>query len=140
MKHVLRFLVAAAIIGGLFYLGVWVFGWNRMVSDFWPVDKGTVSPNLLASLIVGTIVTLFTTVFYKPAQRAISNWFHRRNAALHAKLDASIALSQHIIKNSRAIPNDHGVDIPPAGVPKQTAQGQVQVPVQAPQGQTQQQS
>ena len=120
MKHILRFLVAAAIIVGLSYLCIALWGWSRFVGDFWPVDSARVAPNILASLVIGVIVTVFTTVFYKPARDAINNWYHKRTSSLHAKLDASLALQQHIIKHSRAIPTDHGVDIPPAGPPQQT--------------------
>jgi hypothetical protein len=82
--------------------------WLRLQSDFWPVDKATVAPNIVASIIIFDVVTLTAALFYPPFKKALDKGLSRHtkaitshvsaeNADLHAKLD-------HIIKHHPDIP------------------------------------
>ena len=82
---------------------------NRLGQDFWPIDAGRVSPNLLASLIQWAIILIAASLLYPPFRRAVDKWLrvhlheHRQAmddhlADLHKKLD-------HIIHHSTDIPD-----------------------------------
>jgi len=43
----------------------------RLQSDFWPIDKSTVAPNILASIIQAVIVVTVMAVFYPPFRKAL---------------------------------------------------------------------
>jgi ABC-type Fe3+ transport system permease subunit len=81
----------------------------RLQSDFWPIDKATVAPNLLASFIIADVATLAAALFYPPFKKALDRGLSRHTAVitshvsaendeLHAKLD-------HIIKHHPDIPD-----------------------------------
>jgi hypothetical protein len=85
---------------------VWLL--SRLQSDFWPVDKATVAPNILASIVQAIVVALVVYLLYPRFRRAVDRWVkghlhdHRKAmdvhlAELHRKVD-------HLIEHS---------DIPP---------------------------
>lgn len=62
MKPMLRAILAGALLGSLvlmattgFFIGVW--GWQRFLQDFWPLDSSRVGPNLVASVVTIILVT-----------------------------------------------------------------------------------
>jgi hypothetical protein len=74
----------------------------RLQSDFWPVDKASVSPNILASVIIFDIVTLTAALFYPPFKKALDRGLSRHTVKmtshvtvelgkLHEKIDAQHA-------------------------------------------------
>lgn len=82
---------------------------QRLQSDFWPVDKSTVAPNILASIIQAIVVVTVMAIFYPPMRKAldraatrhkndIKKHIHDELGDVHSKLD-------HIIL--------HHPDIPP---------------------------
>lgn len=68
------------------------FHWNRFLSDFWPPDKATVAPNILASVIQYAMIGILAYVFYPPVRRAVDKWvenhLHKSQTELHAKIEA----------------------------------------------------
>ena len=88
-----------------------VFHWNRFRGDFWPLDKATVSPNLLASVIQWAIIFIFLALLYPPFRRwvekvgrgaidEVKNHVSAEHAKLHERLDHHNAKLNHIILNS----------------------------------------
>jgi hypothetical protein len=100
--------------GGLLALVLIVVGiifWhNRLGTDFWPLDRSTIGPNLVASVVQWAIIALVVYLAYPPVRRALDRWakshVHEANVELHKKLDESIKLSRHIIHHTKAIPNE----------------------------------
>jgi hypothetical protein len=107
--------VAVVLVGGIVWFTVCY--WDRFLSDFWPIDKATVSPNLLASVIQWAVILIIVSLLYPPWRRAIERFASRHvdsikqhlsseHEKLHAKLDIMHAKQNHIIKNTRSIPNE----------------------------------
>ena len=96
--------VAVALSSAAF---IWL-DWSRFVSDFWPLDKSSVGPNLVASVVQWAIILVAASLIYPPTRRAIDKYVKRHfesvkahvtsgHNELHAKLD-------HIIYHSNDIP------------------------------------
>lgn len=85
----------------------------RLQSDFWPIDKATVAPNILASLIIFDVVTLAAGLFYPPFKKALDRGFARH------KSDVTDALKAHVTDELAEVHKkidhiiDHHPDIPP---------------------------
>ena len=82
--------------------------WLRLQSDFWPVDKSTVAPNILASIIIFDVVTLAAALFYPPFKKALDRTFSRHTKTITSHVtvgnDEVLRHLQHIIKNHPDIP------------------------------------
>lgn len=89
---------------------------SRLSSDFWPPDKATVAPNILASVIQYALLALAALFVYPPWRRAVTGYIGRHVKSIHDKLDEHHAARtdqhdevlrhlQHIIKHSRSIPD-----------------------------------
>lgn len=50
------FLVGAVILGVVMLLFVLIWGWDRFLQDFWPLDASRVGPNLVASVVTIVLV------------------------------------------------------------------------------------
>jgi hypothetical protein len=62
---------------------------QRLLSDFWPIDKSTVAPNILASIIIFDVVTLAAALFYPPFKHALDAGLSKHVVGpIHKKLDA----------------------------------------------------
>ena len=72
-----------------------VFDWGRFLSDFWPIDKSSVGPNLLASVVQAALVLGVVALIYPP----IRHWIEEHLEHLHTKID-------HVILHSSEIPNE----------------------------------
>ena len=92
-------LAIAAVLGAAYFI---VFHWNRFVSDFYPLDKSTVAPNILASVVQYAILLVAAYLLYPPFRRAVNKWMtghvdslkthiSAEHDALHEKLDHLIA-------------------------------------------------
>jgi hypothetical protein len=53
---------------------------HRLGLDFWPIDKSTIGPNLVASLVWAVVVGVVLYVFWPPLRRAVNGFTSR---ALH---------------------------------------------------------
>ena len=104
MKHLVRILVAVAILAGLYALAGWAFGFDRLARDFWPLDQG-VAANILASFVGWVIVAVVVYFAWRPLKDAVDRWWKARTADLHRKLDRNFAANQHIAKHSPGIPD-----------------------------------
>ena len=62
----------------------------RLQSDFWPIDKATVAPNILASFIIVDLATLAAALFYPPFKKAMDRAFSRAAAKGHAEVKEHI--------------------------------------------------
>jgi hypothetical protein len=82
---------------------------QRLLSDFWPVDKATVAPNILASVIIFDVVTLCAALFYPPFKHAldrglskhtavITSHISKENKTLHAKIDITRTQGEDMTK------------------------------------------
>lgn len=120
------------ILVGLYALA-WVafiaLDWHRFVDDFWPIDKSSVGPNLVASVVQYTALAILLVLIWPPTRRRIHHFvdakvdgvkthisghftaMHERHdahaqeiAELHRKLD-------HLIHHSPKVP-----DLPPKDV------------------------
>lgn len=92
-------LAIAVVVGAIYFIA---FHWERFISDFYPLDKATVSPNLLASVIQWAIILVAVSLFYPPWRKAIERFAGLRidslkehvsaeHDALHEKLDHLMA-------------------------------------------------
>lgn len=62
---------------------------QRLLSDFYPVDKSSVAPNILASIIIFDVVTLAAALFYPPFKHALDRGLTKHVVGpIHKKLDA----------------------------------------------------
>jgi hypothetical protein len=104
-------LVIAVIIGA--FISHWFAA--RLQSDFWPIDKATVAPNILASIIQAIVVVTFMAVFYPPFRKAIDRAASRHKeeiknhitdgfSAVHERFDEHERMMKHVIDNSPDIP------------------------------------
>jgi hypothetical protein len=98
VRHFVRLVLWIAVIGVVIGGFIAIWSWPRFLSDFWPLDKATVGPNLLASLLWGLTVGAFLLIFWPPFRRSMDNWVHKHTEHLHAKLD-------HLIVNHPDVPN-----------------------------------
>jgi len=123
--------------GGLLVAAVlWViFDWPRFVSDFYPPDKSSVGPNLLASLVQAVFILIVLALIYPPTrhwiERAIESHAHElkshvkeemaevhaKMADLHDCLDRVDARVVHVIAHSDHIPNLPDMEDPPVAQP-----------------------
>jgi uncharacterized membrane protein len=81
---------------------------QRLLSDFWPIDKSTVAPNLLASLIIFDVATLAAALFYPPFKKLLDRSFqvHKDELKDHitSELSEVHAKMDHIIRHHPDIP------------------------------------
>jgi hypothetical protein len=81
---------------------------SRLHSDFWPIDKATVAPNILASVIQAAAVGLVVYLLYPRVRRAIDRWLkahlHEHRQAMDAHLADLHRKLKHIIEHSPDIP------------------------------------
>jgi uncharacterized membrane-anchored protein YitT (DUF2179 family) len=81
----------------------------RLQSDFWPVDKSTVGPNILASAIQAIIVVTVMALCYPPFRKALDKAAtkHKNEIKQHLtdELSEVHAKMDHIIKNHPNIPD-----------------------------------
>lgn len=118
--HLFVVALCLAVIAVVAGFGFFSHSFNqRLLSDFWPADKSSVAPNILASIIIFVVLTLCGALFYPPFKKALDRGLSRHtvaiakhvsaeNASMHAKLD-------HIIK--------HHPDIPPMAKTGRDAKG-----------------
>ena len=113
-------LLASAVVAGAF--SHWFN--QRLLSDFWPVDKSTIAPNILASVIIFDVVTLTAALFYPPFKRLLdrSVQLHKDEIKQHlsSELEAVHAKMDHVILHSKDIP----AFVSPADRPKRGPKGQ----------------
>lgn len=117
MKHWKKAL-AVILLGLIIYF--MVFHWGRFLTDFWPPDKATVGPNILASLIQWAVILIAVALIYPPTRRAIERYVQshvdsikshvsEEHKLVHEKMD-------HIIRHHPDIP-DFGTPPPPTPPP-----------------------
>lgn len=63
---------------------------QRLLSDFWPVDKSSVAPNILASIVIFDLVTLAASLFYPPFKKALDRGFSRHKEELKGHINAEL--------------------------------------------------
>ena len=108
MKHWKKVL-ALVLLAGIVCLCV--FDWARVKSDFYPLDRSFIAPNIMAALVQWAVILILAALLYPPTRRAIERFVgghvqsikdhvSAEHAAVHAKMD-------HIIA--------HHPDIPPFG-------------------------
>ena len=110
-----KVLGALVLVAGIIYFIGW--HWNRFLADFWGLDDSRVGPNLVASFVVWALILIATVFLYPPWRRAVARFatlhvqsikdhITSEQTKLHAKLDRHEAKMNHIIKNTKAIPNE----------------------------------
>ena len=67
---------------------------NRLGSDFWPLDRSAVAPNLVAAAVQGLIVFTFVYLFWKPLRDRVDGWVR---AHLHAHHLAHVAPHHDVV-------------------------------------------
>jgi TRAP-type uncharacterized transport system fused permease subunit len=106
-------LAVIAVIAILYYM---IFHWSRFVADFYPFDASRISPNLVASVVQYAVLLVAAYLLYPPFKRAvdafatkhvdsIKNHVSAEHKKLHDRLDRHTAKIDHIILNSKDIPN-----------------------------------
>lgn len=99
--------VVAVLATGYFV----IFHWDRFLQDFWPVDASRVAPNIVASLVQYAILLVAAYLLYPPFRRAVDRWLRGHTSSLKKHIsdehDAIHEKLDHMIKHSRAIPNQH---------------------------------
>ena len=83
---------------------------NRISPDFWPIDGGRVSPNILASLIQWAVLFLAAVLIWPPTRRRLHRFVDRKLEPVHAHLthlrhhhEASAKRQEHIIRQNAHI-------------------------------------
>ena len=78
-----------AAIGGAVVLlvVVLVIFRHRLSTDFIPLDRSTVGPNLVAAVIQAVIVGFFTVILYPPWRRAVHRFVDQKLSGIHDKLN-----------------------------------------------------
>lgn len=101
-----------------------VFHWGRFLSDFWPLDRSIVGPNLVASIVQYAFLAILLVLLYPPLRKAVEKFATRHvesikqhvtdeHKKLHDKLDIMHAKQNHIIRHSGipkvvpGIPDEH---------------------------------
>lgn len=95
MKYWKTYLGLAFLAALIYFM---VFHWSRFLSDFWPIDKSTVGPNLFASLIQYALILITIALLYPPLRKAAERWAERHvqsikdhvsdeNKKIHVRLD-----------------------------------------------------
>lgn len=82
-KGVLVSLIIVLAVSGLF-IAVW--GWARFKYDFWPLDRSPVGPNLVASLVVTTLVVAHNEGRIVQKDELRNGNFHTMLSELHQQL------------------------------------------------------
>lgn len=49
-------LVGIAVVAVVLCFSGLIFGWHRLVVDYWPLDRSPIGPNLVASITVGVLI------------------------------------------------------------------------------------
>jgi hypothetical protein len=97
---------------GVFIVAVLFVAWrNRVPTDFWPLDRSPVGPNLVAAVVQWAIIAVVAVVLYPPWRRAAHKFIDRKLAPIHehfrlshAKADRNAELLGHIIRHHPDIP------------------------------------
>lgn len=77
----------SAIVAGLLLIAALVIWRNRLSTDFWPIDRSSVGPNLLASLIQAAVVLVVAALIWPPTRRRIHRYISGHLAPIHARLE-----------------------------------------------------
>ena len=97
---------------------------QRLLSDFWPIDKSSVAPNILASIIIFDVVTLAAALFYPPVRKALDRalTLHKNDLKVHMTEgfravhdrfdDHDVRLSEHQRMLTHVIENSHMPPLP----------------------------
>ena len=69
---------------------IYFVGWHtdRFLSDFWPLDRSIVGPNLVASVVQYALVVIAVALLYPPARRAIERFATKHVDELKAHVSA----------------------------------------------------
>ncbi len=62
----------------------------RLQSDFWPLDKSTVAPNILASIIQAVLVVAGMAIFYPPLRKALDRAAAKHKNEIKAHISAEL--------------------------------------------------
>lgn len=83
--------VAAVIVAILLFVVIYLT-WNRLGTDFWPLDRSTIGPNIIASVITWAAVLIAAALIWPPTRRRIHRFMDNKLKShlgpIHAKLDA----------------------------------------------------
>jgi uncharacterized membrane-anchored protein YitT (DUF2179 family) len=104
-------LIIAVIVGA--FISRWFA--LRLQSDFWPIDKATVAPNILASIIQAVVVVTIMAIFYPPFRKALDRAATKHKddlkahitnelASVHERHDEVERMLNHVITHSKDIP------------------------------------
>ena len=63
---------------------------QRLLSDFWPIDKASVAPNILASFVIFDLATLAAALFYPPFKKALDRGFTRHKDDIKAHVNEGL--------------------------------------------------
>jgi hypothetical protein len=107
MKNWKAWAAAFALVALVYFMG---FHWARFLADFWPLDNSRVGPNLTASIVQWALIAIAVALLYPPARRALERYAQRHvdsiKAHISAEQDHLHTKMDHIIRNSKSIPND----------------------------------
>lgn len=97
------YILAGALALGVLFVLIWATVYptfaNRLHSDFWPIDRSYIAPNIVAAIVQAVVVVIALSLFYPPFRHALERFFTRHKAdltdhtekvmkAMHAKMDA----------------------------------------------------
>jgi hypothetical protein len=95
MKNWKLWVAVVGVLGAIYFV---VFHWSRFVSDFYPLDKSSVAPNIVASAVQFILIAIAAYLLYPPLKRAVDAYARRHleeikahvsaeHAKIHARLD-----------------------------------------------------
>jgi hypothetical protein len=64
----------------------WVWLWDHLYHDFWPLDSSRIMPNILASTTQWLVIGIVATFLYQPLKR----WIDAELDHLNAKIEHAI--------------------------------------------------
>lgn len=79
--------VLAAGVVGVVLVGAVVVFHGRLTTDFIPLDRSTVGPNLVAAVIQAALVFLLAVLIWPPFRHAAERYIKSHTQPLHDKLD-----------------------------------------------------
>ena len=108
-QYLVPSLLGVVVVATIASAFVWRGFALRLKTDFLPLDRSAVGPNLVAAVVQYVILALALSLFYPPMRKAIGRFmtkhkndlkahFSKENELLHAKMD-------HIIKHHPDIPD-----------------------------------
>ena len=80
----------------------------RLYSDFWPIDRSYIAPNIVAAIVQYVVLAVVLSLFYPPFRKAVERFVTRHKDELKDHISSELsdvhAKIDHVIRHSKDIP------------------------------------